>query len=194
MSSVGAANGNRQQRDQAGGRQDGRSFRTSTARLPTFCGSRRSIRRKSATMTCSSAYRQPASTSVTGTSWLACRTCCVWWASDSERQSPCTRHGCRRRRRGGRSERDAVSSGRRGVRHLQRLVRRVRLGAPRAAARMPASSRFEQAAAVPTSAVAALQALRDAGGITRASRSCSSGRREASGCSRCRSPNRSAPR
>ena len=30
-----------------------------------------------------SASRQPASTSVTGTSWRACRTCYGWWASDS---------------------------------------------------------------------------------------------------------------
>ena len=39
-----------------------------------------------------SASRQPASTSVTGTSWRACRTCYGWWASDSRTQGPGTRH------------------------------------------------------------------------------------------------------
>ena len=58
----------------------------------------------------------------------------------------------------------------------------------------PGNLPFEQAATIPTSAIAALQALRDAGRLGLASRCWSSVHREVSGCSQYRSPKRSAPR
>jgi NADPH:quinone reductase-like Zn-dependent oxidoreductase len=58
----------------------------------------------------------------------------------------------------------------------------------------PANLGFEQAAVVPISGFAALQALRDDGGSSRARRCWSSGRRAAWGRSRSSWPRRSAPR
>jgi NADPH:quinone reductase-like Zn-dependent oxidoreductase len=63
-----------------------------------------------------------------------------------------------------------------------------------ALAHKPVGLTFEQAAAVPTSAVAALRALRDVGRSTAASTCWSTGRRAARGPSRCRSPRPSGPR
>ena len=64
------------------------------------------------------------------------------------------------------TERDPLPGRRRGVRHLRRRLRRVRHRPGGDAGAKPASLTFEQAAAVPTSACTALQALRDAGKIT----------------------------
>ena len=80
-------------------------------------------------------------------------------------QGSCSGHGCRGDGRGGRQERDPVPGRRRRVRHLRRLLRRVRATPADTLAPKPANLTFEQAAAVPTSACTALQALRDAGGI-----------------------------
>ena len=63
------------------------------------------------------------------------------------------------------SERDPLPRRGRRVRHLRRLVRRVRHRPGDTLAAKPANLTFEQAAAVPTSACTALQALRDAGEI-----------------------------
>ena len=58
----------------------------------------------------------------------------------------------------------------------------------------PARLTFEQAAAVPISGFAALQAVRDTGGSSQGSGSWSSGRRAGWAASRCSSPRRSGPR
>ena len=76
-------------------------------------------------------------------------------------------HGCRRHRRGGRPECDQVPGRRRGVRHLRRLLRRVRRHAPgHARAQTGEPDLRSRRPPYPPPRVAALQALRDAGRIT----------------------------
>ena len=111
-----------------------------------------------------------------------------------EPQGPCTRHGCR-------GNVEAVGP---NVTQFQAgdEVFGTSNGsfaeyasAPRARSLcMPANLTFRTGGGRPHFCRRRAPALRDAGGIKEASRSCSSGRREASGCSRCRSPNRSALR
>ena len=78
---------------------------------------------------------------------------------------PGSRHGRRRAGRGGRRERDPVPAGRRGVRLGDgSFAEYVRAPEDKFVPK-PANLAFEQAAAVPISGPAALQGLRDQGGI-----------------------------
>ena len=70
-----------------------------------------------------------------------------------------------RRGRGRRRERDAVPAGRRGLRRLPRLVRRIRGRRRGHAGLKPVNLTFEQAAAVPMAGLVALQAIRDHGHV-----------------------------
>ena len=101
----------------------------------------------------------------------------------------------RRRRRSCRQGRHAVPGRRRGVRRAKRgwaeFVTVPR--GPRVVPK-PANVTFDEAGGVPVAALTALQAARDKGGFSRARRSSSTARPEASARSRCRSPRHSGVR
>ena len=68
-------------------------------------------------------------------------------------------------RRGGRQGRDRAEGRRRGVRHRGGFVRRYARARADKLAQKPTNLTFEQAAAVPISALTALQAVRDHGRV-----------------------------
>ena len=80
-------------------------------------------------------------------------------------------HGCRRDGRGGRQERDPVRVGDEVFGTCDGAFAEYATARADTLAPKPANLTFEQAAAVPTSACTALQALRDAGGVQSGNRS-----------------------